>query len=79
MEADHSQTFARQIGLSFFDYVNAKRVEAAKVMLRQGGESVIDIAVAVGFNSRSAFYNAFKTAVGTTPAAYRRLHASDAA
>ena len=74
-----SQTFTRQIGVSFFDYVNAKRVEAAKVMLRQGGESVIDIAVAVGFNSRSAFYNAFKTAVGTTPAAYRRLHASDAA
>lgn len=68
-----SQTFTRKIGASFFDYVNGRRIEAAKSMLADGDASVVDIAVAVGFNSRSAFYNAFKAIAETTPAAYRDM------
>lgn len=68
-----SQTFTRKIGASFFDYVNGRRIEAAKALLAGGDTSVVDVAVAVGFNSRSAFYNAFKAIAGTTPAAYRDM------
>ncbi|MFK7888661.1 MAG: helix-turn-helix domain-containing protein [Gammaproteobacteria bacterium] len=40
---------------SFFDYVNAHRIEVAKALLSAGHDSVIDVAYGVGFNSRSAF------------------------
>lgn len=70
-ESHLSQTFTRKIGVSFFDYVNARRIETAKSMLTETDASVADIAVAVGFNARSAFYNAFKASVGTTPSAFR--------
>lgn len=67
-----SQTFSRHIGASFFDYVNARRVAHAKRLLETTTDSVADIAVASGFNARSAFYNAFRLVTGSTPAAYRQ-------
>jgi AraC-like DNA-binding protein len=70
-ESHLSQTFSRCLGCTFFDYVNRWRVEAAKLQLRDSEDGVITIAHDTGFNSRSAFYNAFRQETGTTPAAYR--------
>ncbi|MDP5053450.1 MAG: AraC family transcriptional regulator, partial [Congregibacter sp.] len=62
--------------MSFFDYINQFRVNEAACMLRQKDcqfPAILDVALAVGFNSTSTFYTAFKKATGQTPASYRRL------
>ncbi len=68
-----SQTFTRQLKTSFYDYVNLFRIETAKAQLRETDALIIDIAFAVGYNSRSAFYNAFKSITGQTPSEFRAL------
>ena len=77
-----SQVINAGFGMSFFDYVNRYRVQHAKALLCQGEQRnavILNIAFAVGFNSNSAFYSAFRKCVGQTPAQYRnqqlnRLH-----
>lgn len=66
-----SQTLNEHIGENFFDHVNRWRVEAALPLLRAGDRSVLDIALEVGFNSRSTFYKAFRKVTGHTPGSYR--------
>lgn len=66
-----SQTLNEHVGENFFDYINRWRVEAALPLLRAGERSVLDIALEVGFNSRSTFYKAFRKVTGHTPGAYR--------
>ncbi|MCG8426980.1 MAG: AraC family transcriptional regulator [Chromatiales bacterium] len=61
--------------VNFFDFVNAYRVEEAQRLLAQAGEAkvnILDIAMASGFNSKSAFYTAFKKFTGLTPSQFRR-------
>lgn len=67
-----SQTLNETLGQSFFDYVNAHRIDAAKPMLLDGQQAILDIAYAVGFNARSSFYAAFKRATGQTPGQFRK-------
>lgn len=71
-----SQVINSGFGVSFFDYVNRYRVEHAKVLLNglEDQGAVLKVAFAVGFNSNSAFYAAFKKHVGMTPAQFRRSH-----
>jgi len=76
-----SQVINSGFAMSFFDYLNQYRVEYAKQLLkRQDGrhQSVLSIAFAVGFNSNSSFYTAFKKSSGQTPAQYRRTQLNDA-
>jgi AraC-like DNA-binding protein len=72
-----SQTLNQTLQMSFFEYVNQARVEAAKQKLRQSDESVITIALSVGFNARSSFYKAFKANTGQSPAQYRAASQQD--
>lgn len=69
-----SQVINSGFGVSFFDYVNRYRIEHAKVLLNglEDQGAVLKVAFAVGFNSNSAFYAAFKKHVGMTPAQFRR-------
>ena len=73
-----SQTLNETLGETFFDYVNAKRVEAARQLLRDTDRSALDIAYAVGFNARSSFYKSFQRQTGTTPGKYREEQARGA-
>jgi AraC-like DNA-binding protein len=66
-----SQTLNEQLGRNFFDFVNAARIEAAKPLLREGGRTVLEIAMTVGFNSRSTFNAAFRKHAGSTPSRFR--------
>ena len=68
-----SQTLNQEIGTTFFDYVARWRIEASKPMIAAGDASVLNVALDVGFNSRSAFYNAFKRETGMTPRGFRAL------
>lgn len=67
-----SQTLNETLQSSFFDYVNRHRVSASLDKLKNQKETILDIAMDVGFNSRSAFYKAFKRETGTTPSRYRK-------
>lgn len=70
-----SQVINAGFGVSYFDYLNLLRVEHAKSLLLeldQQSNAILSIAFAVGFNSHSAFYAAFKKKVGQTPAQYRQ-------
>lgn len=76
-----SQVINSGFGMSFFDYLNRHRVRYAKrLLIEHDGDSVpiLNIAFAVGFNSNSAFYAAFKKCVGETPARYRKSAKPDA-
>jgi AraC-like DNA-binding protein len=63
----------RRLGGSFWEYVNRLRVEAARERLADPDDTrtVLDIAYACGFTSKSTFNAAFKRQVGQTPSAYR--------
>ena len=69
-----SQTLNQEIGASFFDYVARWRIEASKPLIMAGQESVLAVALDVGFNSRSTFYKAFNRETGMTPKSYRAFH-----
>jgi AraC-like DNA-binding protein len=75
--ANHlSQVINSGFGISFFDYLNRYRVQHAITLLGntdQQSNVILNIAFAVGFNSNSAFYAAFKKCVGQTPAQYRKI------
>jgi AraC-like DNA-binding protein len=69
-----SQVINSGFGMSFFDYLNQYRVQHATHLLTSRdaqNNAILNIAFAVGFNSNSAFYAAFKKCVGQTPAQYR--------
>lgn len=68
-----SQTLNQEIGATFFDYVARWRIEASKQLIATGQSTVLDVALEVGFNSRSAFYKAFKRETGMTPKGYRAV------
>jgi len=66
-----SQTLNQTLQQSFYDYINDARIAAAKQQLQHTDDSVLNIAMAVGFNARSSFYKAFKASTGLTPAQFR--------
>jgi len=70
-----SQVINAGLGMSFFEYINQYRVQRAMALLSEDNPEsnlILNIAFAVGFNSNSAFYAAFKKSVGQTPAQYRK-------
>ena len=70
-----SQLLNEEIGKTFFDYVNAQRVEEVKRCLLDpayDSQTILDIALAAGFSSKTAFNAAFRQHVSTTPSEFRR-------
>lgn len=73
-----SQVINEQLQMSFFDYVNSHRIETAKELLIHPlpyTQTVLDVAMASAFNSKSAFYSAFKKQMGITPAEFKKSYA----
>lgn len=67
-----SYVLNHHVGKSFFDFVNAARVaEARSVLVLEPERTILDIALSVGFNSKSTFNLAFKKITGETPSAVR--------
>lgn len=56
-------------------WLNGLRVEAAQQALRAAGDdSILDIGLAAGFNSKASFNRVFKAATGQSPSDYRAAH-----
>lgn len=69
-----SQVINTSSGGSFYQLVNHRRIEAAKVLLAEPcsqRRKMLDIALSVGFSNQSTFYSQFKKLTGVTPTIYR--------
>ncbi|MCP5109156.1 MAG: helix-turn-helix domain-containing protein [bacterium] len=63
-----------KLNKNFSEFVNSYRVEEAKKILAGpdgADKKIITVAFDVGFNTKVAFYNAFKKYTGMTPSQYR--------
>ena len=66
-----SSLFKQSTGSSFKEYLNMVRIEESKRLLANTDFSIIDIAVAVGFEDQSYFSKVFKKYTGLTPKQFR--------
>jgi AraC-like DNA-binding protein len=68
-----SEFLNKHMNISFNYYINRYRIDEAIDLLQEQPErSITSICFSVGFNSKSAFYEAFAKFVGISPARYRR-------
>ncbi len=65
------RAFSAQVGMPFGRWRRQARLFAALEMLAQS-KSVTEVAIAVGYDSVSAFIEMFRTMLGTTPQTYFR-------
>jgi two-component system response regulator YesN len=66
------QAFKQQTGKSFREYLNDKRIEEAKRLLRQSCSSIAEVAVNSGYPNADYFVSQFKRMTGMAPSAYRK-------
>lgn len=68
-----SQTLNDAIGMNFFTFINSYRLnEVKKCLLSDSQSSILDIALASGFSSKSSFYSFFKKQLGISPSQWRK-------
>jgi YesN/AraC family two-component response regulator len=70
-----SQVINEKLHKSFFEMLASYRVEEAKKLLKDDKNSKItveEISEMVGYNSKTAFNNAFKKQTGKTPSEFRK-------
>lgn len=70
-----SRLINEHLGKNYNRLIKEYRIEAAKdLLVRYPDETVLNVALQVGFNSLSSFHAAFKELEGTTPGGYRKQH-----
>lgn len=69
-----SKLFAKETGVSVKEFVLRAKVDTAKNMLKYSDFSSLEISLALGFSSQSAFISTFKRLTGETPKKYRDYH-----
>ena len=66
-----STLFKNEMGVSFTQYLNRRRIEEACRLLTTTDQNIVDILLAVGFEDQSYFTKVFKKETGMTPRQYR--------
>ena len=69
-----SQIINEVFNKNFNDFINGYRVAESKKLFAEstnGEKGILEIAYSVGFNSKSAFYDAFKKDTGLTPKQFK--------
>jgi AraC-like DNA-binding protein/quercetin dioxygenase-like cupin family protein len=66
------RTFSTHLGMSWRSYLLRARVLRSMALLAQPGRSVLEVAIAVGFDDAGAFARSFARHCGETPSAYKR-------
>ena len=69
-----STLFKKEIGIKFSDYLISCRMEKAKQLLKESGESMQIIAEQVGYSDAKYFSKTFFKTVGLKPSEYRKLY-----
>jgi AraC family transcriptional regulator len=67
-----SRAFKHCVGLSPMEYVHARRVERAKVMISETREPLAEVALACGFADQAHLSRRFRDMVGISPGRWRR-------
>ena len=73
-EAYLSRLFKEETGVSFSDYVNQQKVEAAASLLRYSNYTDSEISSLFCFSSQSYFIKVFRKHTGMTPKAYKKQY-----
>ncbi|HJV93045.1 MAG TPA: helix-turn-helix transcriptional regulator [Azonexus sp.] len=68
-----AERFTALIGMPPMRYLANRRLQLAAARLRESTASTAQIAGEVGYESDAAFNRTFKRALGTAPAAWRRV------
>jgi len=71
-----ARLFKQYTKLTFHDYLNCKRIKAAKRLLNQPDLTITDIAFQSGFSSISSFNRLFKQRENCTPREFRAIYSS---
>jgi len=73
-----SEILNQALGITFKTFVNRYRVaEARRILLEEPAAPILEVALACGFRSKSAFNQLFQEEIGTTPTQYRQRMAHD--
>lgn len=68
-----TRLFKQFTNISFYKYLNQKRIAMAETLLMNDNNSITDVALGCGFSSLSAFIRMFKIVKGCTPTEYRKM------
>ena len=68
-----SCVFREALGTSPLDYVAATRMREARQLLRAPGQSIAEVAYAVGFQDSNYFSRSFKQHHGMSPREFRDM------
>ncbi len=74
-----SRVINESFNINFSDFINRYRIEESKILLKDAPKNkmtVLEIVYKVGFNTKSAFYEAFKKHTGMTPKEFIKNHSS---
>ena len=67
-----STLIKKELGLSFSEYITARRMQKAKELLKDDSRSIEEIANAVGYHDYFYFTKVFKKTQGISPSKYRK-------
>lgn len=65
-----SALFKKEMGIGIIDYIQRRKIDEAKELLKNHELSVLDISEYLCFSSQSYFQNVFRKITGMTPKAY---------
>jgi AraC family transcriptional regulator len=69
-----AKQFRATTGMRPHDFVLRKRIARAQQMLAATSDTLVDIALSVGFQTQAHFTTVFKKIAGNTPCQFRREH-----
>ena len=61
--------------MTLTEHIHRRRLHDAEALLREGTDSILEVATACGFASVGHFRRVFERYHGLSPTAYRRLYA----
>ena len=69
-----SRLFKQYTGITFYRYLNERRINHAKSLLIDPNITVLDAAIQSGFSSHTAFLRMFRNLTGCTPTRFRQMY-----